>query len=94
VNVGGHYRIEMQPPDDDRLILRGEFREVDPGARLVYTFRYDDPDPDDRETVVAFSLRDLGGSTAVTVDQGTFATERAGRCTSRVGASRSSGFRS
>jgi hypothetical protein len=31
--------------------------------------------PDDRETVVAFSLWDLGESTALTVDQGPFATE-------------------
>jgi len=32
-------------------------------------------DPDDRETVVEFSLRDLDESTAVTVNQGPFATE-------------------
>jgi uncharacterized protein YndB with AHSA1/START domain len=75
VRVGGGYRIEMQPPDGDRFVLSGEFREVDPGARLVYTFRYEDPDPDDRDTVVAFSLRDLGESTALTVEQGPFATE-------------------
>jgi uncharacterized protein YndB with AHSA1/START domain len=53
----------------------GEFREIDPGARLAYTFRYEPPDPDDRETVVLLSLRDLGESTALTVEQGTFATE-------------------
>ena len=33
------------------------------------------PDPDDRETVVAISLRDLGESTALTVDQGPFVTD-------------------
>jgi uncharacterized protein YndB with AHSA1/START domain len=42
---------------------------------LAYTFRREDPTPDDRETVVTFSLRDLGGSTELTVDQGIFATE-------------------
>ncbi|HET6950027.1 MAG TPA: SRPBCC domain-containing protein [Acidimicrobiales bacterium] len=74
VRVGGRYRIAMQPPEGDRFFLSGEFREVDPPARLAYTFRWEDPDPDDRETMVVFSLRDLGGSTELTVDQGPFAT--------------------
>jgi uncharacterized protein YndB with AHSA1/START domain len=65
----------MQPPEGDRFFLSGVFREVDPGTRLVYTFRYEDPDPDDRETVVAFALRDRGESTALTLDQGPFVTE-------------------
>jgi uncharacterized protein YndB with AHSA1/START domain len=75
LRVGGHYRIAMQPPDGDLFYLSGEFREVDPPSRLAYTFRWEDPDPDDRETVVTFSLRELGDSTEVTVDQGVFATE-------------------
>ena len=75
LHVGGDYRVAMQPPDGDPFFLSGAFREIDPPTRLAYTFRYEDPDPDDRETVVVFSLRDLGGSTEVTVDQGPFATE-------------------
>ena len=73
--VGGRYRIEMQPPAGDAFFLSGEFREVEPGARLAYTFRWEPPDPDDRETVVVLSLQTLGESTALTVDQGDFATE-------------------
>ena len=73
--VGGRYRIEMQPPDSDAFFLSGEFREVEPGTRLAYTFRWEPPDPDDRETVVVLSLQTLGESTALTVDQGDFATE-------------------
>lgn len=75
LRVAGGYRIEMQPPDGDRFFLSGEFRQVDPPARLAYTFRWEDPDPDDRETIVAFSLRDLGDSTELIVEQGLFATE-------------------
>jgi uncharacterized protein YndB with AHSA1/START domain len=75
LRVGGRYRIEMQPPNGEHFFLSGEFRDVDPVAQLTYTFRWEDPDPDDRETVVTFSLRDLGESTALTVDQGPFATE-------------------
>ena len=75
LRVGGGFRITMQPPDGDDFVLAGEFREIDPGARLAYTFRYEPPDPDDRETVVVLSLRDLSASTALKVQQGTFATE-------------------
>jgi uncharacterized protein YndB with AHSA1/START domain len=75
LRVGGSYRIEMQPPDGDLFYLSGEFREVDPPARLAYTFRWEDPDPDDRETVVTLTLRDLGESTELVFTQGEFATE-------------------
>jgi uncharacterized protein YndB with AHSA1/START domain len=73
--VGGGYRIAMQPPDGDLFHLSGEFREVDPPARLAYTFRWDPPDPDDRETVVTLSLQDRGGETEVLLEQGEFLTE-------------------
>jgi uncharacterized protein YndB with AHSA1/START domain len=74
LRVGGSYRIEMQPPDGEPFSLGGEFRQVDPPSRLVYTFRYDDPDPDDVETTVVFTLDEVGTSTRVVVEQGLFAT--------------------
>jgi uncharacterized protein YndB with AHSA1/START domain len=75
LRVGGSYRITMQPPDAEAFGLFGEFREIDPGARLAYTFRYEPPDPDDRDTLVVLSFADLGEATALTVGQGPFATE-------------------
>lgn len=72
--VGGSYRIAMQPRDGDLFHLSGEFREVDPPARLVYTFRWDPPDLDDRETVVTLSLRERGEGTELLLTQGEFAT--------------------
>ena len=50
LRVGGEYRIAMQPPEGDVFFLSGEFRDVEPDARLAYTFRWEPPDPDDRET--------------------------------------------
>jgi uncharacterized protein YndB with AHSA1/START domain len=73
--VGERYRIEMQPPEGDVFFLTGVFREVDPPARLTYTFVWEDPDPDDVETLVELSFRDLGESTEVTFVQGRFKTE-------------------
>ncbi len=75
LGVGGSYRIAMQPPDGDVFYLSGEFREVDPPAHLAYTFRWEDPDPDDQETVVTLSLGDLGESTELVITQRAFATE-------------------
>jgi uncharacterized protein YndB with AHSA1/START domain len=73
--VGDGYRIEMQPPDGDHFCLTGEFREVAPPTRLVYTFVYEDPDPDDVETLVSLSCRDLGESTEIAFTQRPFKTE-------------------
>jgi uncharacterized protein YndB with AHSA1/START domain len=76
LRVGGSYRIAMQPPEGDLFFLTGAFREIDPPARLAYTFRWEDPTPDDRETLVTLSFRDLGESTELVFTQGTFAAER------------------
>jgi uncharacterized protein YndB with AHSA1/START domain len=73
--VGDSYRIEMQPPEGNAFHLTGEFREVDPPARLAYTFVWEPPDPDDVETLVELSFQDLGASTEVVFTQGPFKTE-------------------
>jgi uncharacterized protein YndB with AHSA1/START domain len=73
--VGEKYRIEMQPPTGDPFHLTGEFREVDPPARLVCTFVWEPPDSDDVETLASLSFRDLGSSTEVIFTQGPFKTE-------------------
>ncbi len=75
LRVGGVYRFAMQPPDGDLFHLTGEFLEIDPPSCLVYTFRWEEPDPDDRETVVRLSLDDVGGATELSLSQGEFATE-------------------
>jgi uncharacterized protein YndB with AHSA1/START domain len=75
LRVGGSYRIEMQPPDAAAFHLRGEFLEIDPPRRLVYSFEWEEPDPDDRATVVELSFLDHSGGTRVVVDQASFATE-------------------
>jgi uncharacterized protein YndB with AHSA1/START domain len=74
-SVGDSYRIQMQPTDGDPFYLTGEFREVDPPGRLAYTFSWEDPDPDDVETLVELSFRDLGESTEIVFTQGPFNTE-------------------
>jgi uncharacterized protein YndB with AHSA1/START domain len=72
---GGRYRITMQPPDGEAFHLRGEFREVDPPQRLVYTFEWEEPDPDDQETMVTLSFVDHREGTKLVLDQRPLATE-------------------
>jgi uncharacterized protein YndB with AHSA1/START domain len=73
--AGGRYRIAMQPSEGDRFHLRGEFREIDPPRRLVYTFVWEEPDPDDRETLVRLAFLPRAEGTLVVLDQGPFATD-------------------
>lgn len=75
VRAGGQYRIGMQPPHADLFHLRGEFREVDPPRRLAYTFEWEPPDPDDRETLVTLTFEPVAHGTRLVLDQGPFATE-------------------
>jgi uncharacterized protein YndB with AHSA1/START domain len=75
LRVGGRYRFGMQPPDGELFHLAGEFLDIEQPNRLVYTFRWEEPDPDDRETVVTLSLGLAGDSTQVSLSQGDFATE-------------------
>jgi uncharacterized protein YndB with AHSA1/START domain len=73
--TGGPYRIAMHPPDGDSFHLAGEFRVVESPHRLEYTFVWEEPDPDDRETLVSLVFRAVSGGTLVVLDQRAFATE-------------------
>jgi uncharacterized protein YndB with AHSA1/START domain len=74
LRVGGRYRLTMQPPDGAVFHLAGEYVEIDRPNRLGYTFDWEEPDPDDRTTVVHLALDDIDGATVVSLSQGEFAT--------------------
>jgi uncharacterized protein YndB with AHSA1/START domain len=73
--VSGAYRIAMQPPGGELFHLAGEYVEVERASRLAYTFRWEPPDPDARETVAGLVLRERDGATEVELTQRPFATE-------------------
>ena len=75
VRLGGRFRITMQPPEGEEFHLAGEFTELDPPARLAYTFLWEEPHPDDRETHVTLSLEERDAATELTLDHGDFATD-------------------
>jgi len=72
---GTDYRIAMRPPDGDVFHIRGTFRAVDTPRLLVFTFVYEEPDPDDQETLVTLRFESTDRGTRVTLDQGPFRTE-------------------
>ena len=71
---GREYRIVMQPPDGDVFHIRGTFRAVEASRRLIFTFIYEEPDPDDQETLVTLTFDSTDSGTRITLDQGPFGT--------------------
>ena len=71
---GSDYRIEMQPPDGDVFHIRGTFRDVEAPGRLAFTFVYEEPDPDDQETLVTLAFEVADPGTRIVLDQGPFKT--------------------
>jgi uncharacterized protein YndB with AHSA1/START domain len=75
LKLGGRYRFGMQPPAGDLFHLAGEFIDIDPPRRLAYSFRWEEPAPDDQETVVTLTLDALADGTRLSLWQGKFASQ-------------------
>ena len=72
--VGRSYRISMQPPEGELFHLTGEFLAVEPPVTLAFTFRWEPPHEDDRETTATLALEELEDGTMLRLIQGDFAT--------------------
>lgn len=71
--VGGRYRLGMSGPDGRKHVATGEYREIDPPRRLVFTWDWEDPDPTVGETLVTVEFRPLASATEVVVTHDRFA---------------------
>jgi uncharacterized protein YndB with AHSA1/START domain len=69
LRVGGAYRIAMETPDGTRHTVQGEYREVRPPERLVYTWAWveEDGSPGHVSTVTV-SFREEGARTTVILE--------------------------
>lgn len=74
---GGAYRIEMHSPEGSVHVLNGEFRELSPPHRLVFSFWWLEGDSPGVETLVTIELAGRDGGTELTLVQTGFATETA-----------------
>ena len=75
---GGNYRLAMEPPGGDVFHIRGTFRTVEAPRCLAFTFVYEEPDPDDQETLVTATFEPAEQGTRVVLEQSPFKT--AARC--------------
>ena len=72
---GADYRIAIQPPEGEVFGIRGTFRSLEAPLHLAFTFVYEEPDPDDQETLVTVILEPAEQGTRVVLEQGPFKTE-------------------
>jgi uncharacterized protein YndB with AHSA1/START domain len=72
---GANYRLVMQPPEGDVFHIRGTFLTVEPPRRLTFSFVYEEPDPDDQETVVTLTFEPTDEGSRIVLEQGPFKTE-------------------
>jgi uncharacterized protein YndB with AHSA1/START domain len=57
VRVGGNYRYVLRPAEGPEVAFSGEYSEITPHSRLVYTHRFE-PFPDAAVVTVTFEERD------------------------------------
>lgn len=66
LTIGGKYRLGMQPPGDDGvLIVSGVYRQILRPEKLVFTWRWETPDADEPETLVTVEFYERNGTTEV-----------------------------
>jgi uncharacterized protein YndB with AHSA1/START domain len=65
LRVGGKYRIQMTDPSGSLHIAVGEYKEVVPPGKLVFTWSWEDGHAED--TLVTLEFRDQRGATEVTL---------------------------
>ncbi len=62
--VGGKFRWDIIDPDGDEMTVHGEYRELEPGKKIVFTWQWDDDEAwKNRTSVVTVELDDANGGT-------------------------------
>ncbi|MBC5811191.1 MAG: SRPBCC domain-containing protein [Candidatus Eremiobacteraeota bacterium] len=72
--VGGRYRFTMRAPDGEGYVVGGEYREIVPPAKLVYTWQWEEDPPEVGDvTLVTVEFHDRGGKTELVLTHDQFA---------------------
>jgi uncharacterized protein YndB with AHSA1/START domain len=65
---GGEFRWELTSPEGEEMTVRGEYRELEPDKRIVFTWQFDDDETwRDSVSTVTVDLEDCDGGTALTL---------------------------
>jgi uncharacterized protein YndB with AHSA1/START domain len=70
LRVGGRLWIVMRSPDGEEFGGGGEYREITPPARLVFTWEWDRPDAEPQLVEVDFEDHGDGTTTVVLMNRG------------------------
>ncbi|MFN2541205.1 MAG: SRPBCC domain-containing protein [Chthoniobacterales bacterium] len=74
---GGIFRWELINPEGTEMTIRGEFRELRPGKKIVFTWQWeDDEDWENRVSVVTVELDDAEGGTELRLTHENLPTEQ------------------
>lgn len=76
VRVGGRYRLEIHGEEGDVFVLTGEYREISPPQKLVFTWIWAQGDMAGVETLVSVTLRPKPGGTELTLQHSGLPTPR------------------
>jgi len=64
--VGGKYRWDLINPEGGEMTVFGEYRELVPGKKIVFTWKWDDDENwEEHNSVVTVELSDRDGGTEV-----------------------------
>jgi uncharacterized protein YndB with AHSA1/START domain len=64
--VGGKFRWDLSNSEGEKMTVRGEYRELQPGKKIVFTWQWeDDEDWENHTSVVTVELEDADGGTAL-----------------------------
>jgi uncharacterized protein YndB with AHSA1/START domain len=64
VHVGGKYRWDLTSPEGEEMSAFGEYKELVPGKKIVFTWQWDDDEAwENRTSVVTIELFERGGGT-------------------------------
>jgi uncharacterized protein YndB with AHSA1/START domain len=66
VRVGGKYRWDLISQAEEEMSVFGEYRELVPEKKIVFTWKWDDDEVwENRDSIVTVELSDLDGGTEV-----------------------------
>src|SRR4029077_16116581 len=64
VRVGGKYRWDLTTPDGEDMTAFGEYRELVPDRKIVFTWKWDDDEAwENHDSIVTIELSDRDGGT-------------------------------
>ena len=64
VRVGGKYRWDLTSPEGEEMSAFGEYKELVPGKKIVFTWQWDDDEAwENRTSVVTIELFERGSGT-------------------------------